>query len=86
VPITFDVLQNCASDVILGEEFIHDHGIFIEHPTEIRDLPSDGDYYELAPFDIARGWQQKLSSKFSGRESKTKGTFRSIVRGIIDGC
>ena len=57
--LTFEVLEDCASEVVIGEDFIFEHNIFAEHESSLRVLEFDGGSYELAPFDFISWWQQK---------------------------
>ncbi|KAI4219559.1 MAG: hypothetical protein LQ349_008318, partial [Xanthoria aureola] len=66
VPITFEVLENCCSDVILGDTILYDHNVFDEHAASISLHQSQHDIHRLAPFDFVKNWQ---------RNSKTS-TFR----------
>jgi len=70
--LTFEVLEDCASEVVIGEDFIYSHNIFQEHEASLRMLSSDIDSYELAPFDFISSWQQKylnVKSKFQRQAS-----------------
>jgi hypothetical protein len=57
--LTFEVLEDCASEVVIGEDFIYSHNIFQEHKDSLRTLSVDDDSYELAPFDFISTWQKK---------------------------
>ena len=71
IPITFEILEHCCSDVIIGEEILTEHNVFQDHAESIlSDLAFDEDSYELAPFDFVNSWQrgcnrliEKLSTK-----------------------
>jgi hypothetical protein len=70
--LAFEVLEDCASEVVIGEDFIFEHNIFAEHKSSLRILEFDGDSYELAPFDFISGWQQKylsVKSKFQNNNA-----------------
>ncbi|KAL9599937.1 MAG: hypothetical protein Q9219_003499 [cf. Caloplaca sp. 3 TL-2023] len=62
VPITFEILQKCCCDVILGELFIYDYNVFEDHASSMTtyDLPSYD--RQLAPFGFVKLWQRGLSS------------------------
>ncbi|KAL8748863.1 MAG: hypothetical protein Q9184_007046 [Pyrenodesmia sp. 2 TL-2023] len=57
--VTFEVLENCCSDVILGEAIIYDHNVFEDHTSSLVVIESDRDAYQLAPFDFANRWQRR---------------------------
>lgn len=65
IPITFDVLRNCSSDVVIGEEIILEHNIFEDHTSSIIATPYESDFHQLAPFDFIRAWQRPFE-KLSG--------------------
>jgi hypothetical protein len=54
IPITFEVLENCVSEVIIGEELIYEHNIFEKHSSSILVWESQLDAYDLAPFDFIK--------------------------------
>ncbi|KAL9582106.1 MAG: hypothetical protein Q9212_003487 [Teloschistes hypoglaucus] len=66
--ITFDVLKNCCSDVIIGEEVLTEHNVFEDHTSSIIATPYESDIHPLAPFDFVRTWQrpfEKINQKLS---------------------
>ncbi|KAL8749176.1 MAG: hypothetical protein Q9184_006910 [Pyrenodesmia sp. 2 TL-2023] len=65
--VTFEVLENCCSDVILGENILYDHNVFEDHTWSLVVMESDCDAYQLAPFDFANRWQRswpKIKKRF----------------------
>ena len=54
--LTFEVLEDCASKVVIGEDFIFEHSIFSKHESSLRMLDFGGDACKLAPFDFIRSW------------------------------
>jgi hypothetical protein len=50
--LIFEVLEDCTSKVVIGEDFIFEHDIFAGHLASLRMLDFDGDSYELATFDF----------------------------------
>ncbi|KAI9740182.1 MAG: hypothetical protein M1834_004760 [Cirrosporium novae-zelandiae] len=60
IPITFEVLENCASDVIIGSEIIFEHNIFQKYASSITTEVSKRNFHELAPFDFIKPWQRSL--------------------------
>ena len=61
IPITFEVLEDCCSDVIIGEEILYSHDSFQKHASSLVTLASHSDAYELAPFDFITSWQRKCN-------------------------
>lgn len=59
IPVTFEVLEYCCSDVIIGEEILTEHNIFQRHEASIFQTAAvDDDCFELAPFDFVNYWQK----------------------------
>ena len=77
--VTFEVLENCSADVILGEDVLWEHDVFRSHAASIHEKPSeneDDELLDLAPFSYTGKWQQKTSdfkhkilSKFNSMSS-----------------
>lgn len=57
IPISFEVLRGCASDVTIGEEIIYDYAAYENYAPYIKEIESNHDSYELAPFNFFKGWQ-----------------------------
>ncbi|KAL9047516.1 MAG: hypothetical protein Q9206_006711 [Seirophora lacunosa] len=64
IPVTFEVLENCCSDVIIGDDILYDFNVFEDHARSIIDVDSESDIYQVAPFDIAKKWQRKCGDLF----------------------
>ncbi|KAL8916484.1 MAG: hypothetical protein Q9208_008487 [Pyrenodesmia sp. 3 TL-2023] len=62
IPVTFEVLENCCTDIILGESILYDHNVFEDHSSSIVVVGSNSDAYHLAPFDFANKWQLSWTS------------------------
>ena len=80
IPISFEVLENCCSDIIIGEEILPAFNVFEDHIDSITSIPSVADEYDLAPFDFIRTWQrpfQLLHQKFSSNRAKKPTSDRS---------
>ena len=60
ISVTFEVLEYCCSDVIIGEQILTDHNVFVEHATSIilAEISDDDGSYGLAPFDYMNSWQR----------------------------
>ncbi|KAL8952335.1 MAG: hypothetical protein Q9222_001746 [Ikaeria aurantiellina] len=58
VPLTFEVLEDCCADLILGESFLHYHNVFEDYASSIVTSISEYDAYQLAPFDFVNRWQR----------------------------
>lgn len=61
IPVTFEVLEDCLHDVILGEELLWEYDVFETYATSILTLLSDNESFDLAPFSFVPQWVQKLS-------------------------
>lgn len=66
IPVTFEILENCCSDVVIGEEVLTRHNVFDSHASSLISWEASPDSYELAPFDFISRWQQHLGSKRGG--------------------
>ncbi len=58
--LTFEVLEDCCSDVIIGEEVLYRHNVFKKHAWSLVTRLSHSDCYELAPFDFISSWKRSL--------------------------
>ena len=59
IPLTFEILDNCCSDVIIGEDIMYKYNVFEDHAASIITLQSESELYELAPFGfIEKKWQR----------------------------
>ena len=78
IPVTFEVLEYCCSDVIIGEEILTDHNVFQRHEASITLTGAiDDDCFELAPFDFVNSWQkccEKLMAKAAMGRAKGRWT------------
>ena len=63
VPVTFEILENCCSDVVIGEEILTRHNVFDFHASSLTFLEASPDSYELAPFDFISRWPATSWSK-----------------------
>ena len=64
IPVTFEVLENCSADVIIGEEVLWEHDVFRSHAAAIYEKPyknEEDELLDLAPFSYMGKWQQKSS-------------------------
>ena len=80
IPISFEVLKNCCSDVIIGEEILMTYNVFEEQASSIVNIASESDEYYLAPFDFIRTWQrplEKTSQKIRYDQAKSGCTKQS---------
>lgn len=76
IPVTFEVLEYCCSDVIIGEDVLTEYNVFQEHAASIiSDVAFDSDCYELAPFDFVNSWQrgcEKLMDKVAFKKDSSQ--------------
>ena len=72
--MTFEVLEYCCSDVVIGEDILTENNVFVDHAASIILNPaSDDDYYELAPFDFINTWQRcykRVKDKAASMQAK----------------
>lgn len=72
IPITFEILRYCCSDVIIGEDILTEHNVFQAHAASISsDMAFEDDSFELAPFDFVNSWQRgcgKLIEKVNSKK------------------
>jgi hypothetical protein len=69
IPITFEVLENCCSDIIIGEDILWDYNVFEAHSSSIISVLGTDEQPHLAPFGYEQGWQNLF-----GFKSKAKST------------
>lgn len=62
IPVTFEVLEDCPTDVVLGDSIVYGHNVFEDHASSLVVVESDSDAYPLAPFDFANKWQRSWTS------------------------
>ena len=65
IPITFEILENCSADVILGEDFLLDHDVFRSHAASMQEIlyeDEQGEPADLSPFGYTNYWQQKFEN------------------------
>ena len=60
IPVTFEVLENCLYDVILGEDVVWEYDVFETYAASIQTIQSETDSFDLAPFSFVPQWVQKL--------------------------
>lgn len=64
IPVTFEILQHCCSDVILGDDILWERDVFGRHSSSLVDAASSDEALDLAPFGYLRKWQKKIDSLF----------------------
>ncbi|KAL8954647.1 MAG: hypothetical protein Q9193_007157, partial [Seirophora villosa] len=64
IPVTFEVLENCCSDVIIGDDILYDFNVFEDHANSIIDIEPESDIPQLAPFGIPKKWHKKCEDLF----------------------
>ena len=63
IPITFEVLENCCSELIIGEDILWDYNVFEVYASSIITRSEASRPYSLAPFGWENGWQKKVFVK-----------------------
>ena len=63
IPVTFEVLEECLHDVILGEELLWEYDVFETYAASIQTLSSDTESFDLAPFSFVPKWVRKLNGE-----------------------
>lgn len=59
IPVVFEILEHCCSDIIIGDDILTEHEVFQKHAASIRSYTGfDDNCFELAPFDFVRPWQK----------------------------
>ncbi|KAL9069729.1 MAG: hypothetical protein Q9161_005314 [Pseudevernia consocians] len=77
IPVTFEVLENCSADVILGEDVLWEHNVFDTYAASMQEMPyenEEDELFDLAPFSYKPKWpqeairlKQKVLSMFNKR-------------------
>lgn len=81
--LTFEVLEACASEVVIGEDFIYSHKIFHEYEASLWMFSLDNDSFDLAPFDFVTTWQKNylnMKSKLQFRRSPGMSSFSHVLK------
>jgi hypothetical protein len=60
--VTFEVLDNCAADLVLGEEIVYNHNAFETYASSITEVYAFDEPYLLAPFGLLTSWQSKATN------------------------
>ena len=61
IPVVLEVLKDCCSEVVIGEEILYYHDVYNKHVSSLVTISLPSDSYDLAPFDFLSSWQQKIS-------------------------
>ncbi|KAI4243484.1 MAG: hypothetical protein L6R40_003486 [Gallowayella cf. fulva] len=70
IPLIFEVLENCCSDVVLGDTILYDYNVFEDHAASILSYESLDSMLQLAPFDFVKNWQRNPSSLLPGHKNR----------------
>ena len=62
IPVTFEVLEDCCAEIVIGDSILWDHGVFEDDAYSMVDCATEKDMYNLAPFDLVKNWQRRLST------------------------
>ena len=62
IPITFEVLEDCCADIIIGEEALFYYNVYEDHADSFTTESLETDAYQLAPFDILTRWHRKVDN------------------------
>ena len=76
IPITFEVLEDCSADVILGEDLLLEHDVFGTYAASMQEVPYEDEEDEpadLSPF----GYTSYLQQKFESLTTKIMSKFNS---------
>ncbi|KAL9046915.1 MAG: hypothetical protein Q9214_000381 [Letrouitia sp. 1 TL-2023] len=72
IPIVFEVLEKCCSDLIIGDDILRENDVFRAHADSITANDNTVDHFHLAPFGYEQGWQKmftNLKSKFKNQSA-----------------
>lgn len=70
IPITFEVLENCCHDVILGEDVLWNHDVFSLHTASMITAAQMDELERLAPFR----YERRLEKFFGKGEAEGENT------------
>lgn len=78
--MTFEVLERCCANVIIGEEVLWRYEVFEKHASSIITCSGEGSH-NLAPFDLVTAWHRKLSAilEFTAWHKKSKCRWMSFL-------
>ena len=69
IPITFEVIDACFADIVIGEEVLWGHKVFERYASSIVMAERGVERSGLAPFDFVRSWERRM-----------KGIMHSVTR------
>ena len=67
ISITFEVLENCCSDIIIGEDILWHNDVFNAHSSSIISTVEESEEFFLAPFAFMRKRQEKRFGKATAK-------------------
>ena len=62
IPVTFEVLEGCCAEVVIGDSIIWEHNVFEDDAYSVFAYASENEIDSLAPFDLVKNWQRKLNT------------------------
>lgn len=68
--MTFQVLDECYANAIIGEEVLWKHKVFEKHASSIITAHEVRGQFGLAPFDVIKTWQRKASAIGSSKSHR----------------
>ena len=83
IPVTFEVLEDCCYDVVLGEDIIYEHDVFQKHASSLESYEPEDDAFDLAPFDFISSWQRSCGKKLA--KLKPKRTLGDVMEMCLEG-
>lgn len=83
IPVTFEVLEDCCYDVVLGENLLYEHDVFQKHASSLESYEPEEDAFDLAPFDFISSWQRSCGETLA--KLKSKKTSDDVTERCLEG-
>ena len=62
IPVTFEVLEECCFEVVIGDSILWENNVFEDDAYFMFNYRSENQIYNLAPFGLVKNWQRKWST------------------------
>lgn len=62
IPVTFEVLEGCCAEVVIGDSILWEHNVFEDGAYSVFTYASENEIYSLAPFGLVKNWHRKLNT------------------------
>ena len=78
IPVTFEVVEDCIQDIVLGDEIIYEHDVYVTQADSIATSLIADASFSLAPFSFVDKWQKSWQRKLQKLNCNLEGTGKSL--------